>query len=125
MVNSVSSVSPANTQVRAMDKVSQEQLYAPGMYSVEELMEPPHYREKNGGFLGFLGNLALTTIIVAGGSALLRKHALSKIDIVNKPEKLTEQAKFYIAKIGEYVNEKILSKLPKFGKEKDAEPVKK
>lgn len=117
MVNSVSSVPQTNNQVRAMDKVSQEQLYAPGMYAVEELMEPPHYREKHGSFLGFLGKLVLTAAVIGGGAALLRKHSSFKtFDVDVKPEKIFDQAKYYFAKLGDFVNEKILSKLPKFKK---------
>lgn len=111
MVNSVSGVAPQNNQVRAMDKVSQEQLYAPGMYAMEELMEPPAYREKRGSFLGFLGKLVLTAAVVGGGAALLRNHALKDFDITAKPTKISEYAKKWTAQLGDFVNEKIVAKL--------------
>lgn len=111
MVNSVSNVPSGNYQPKAMDKVSQEQLYNPGLYATQELLESPHYREKKGSFLGFLGKLVLTAAVIGGGAALLRKHALNGFDVTAKPTKISEYAKKWTAQLGDFVNEKIVTKI--------------
>lgn len=122
MVSSVSSVnnvspSPNPTQgqpVRAMDKVSQEQIYSPGIYSMQELMatERPPYREKHG-FLKFLFKVAVATVVVGGAAAFGRKHigTFKNIDLDVKPEKFGEKIKYQIARFGEFVNEKVIAKI--------------
>lgn len=72
MVNSMSGVSFGS--IGAMDKVSQEQLYSPGAYSMPELgmQQPPPYKKK-GGFIGFLSKLVLTAAVVGGGAVAANK----------------------------------------------------
>lgn len=91
MIEAVSSAGPKPT-VRAMDKVSQEQLHAPGSYSreVEEILHsadlpqsPPSRQDNGGGFLGFLGKLVLGVIVAGVGVVAARRYipALSSVDI--------------------------------------------
>lgn len=136
MVSSVSSVgSPyGNNQVHAMDKVSQEQLYSPGMYTSQELMEPPVYREKKGGFISFLGKLVLTAAIVGGGAVAARKliPALTKehFDITGglpKESSIQGKAKYYLAKVADWIEEHtvgLIKKMKEGKAEEGAEPPK-
>ncbi len=92
----------------AMDRVSQEQLYSPGLYALPQVMadiQPPH-RKKDGGFLGFIGKLILLTAAVGGGAVALRKTALKNITVLEKmPEgsKKLAVAKNYVAKFADWV----------------------
>lgn len=118
MVNSVSNVPSGNYQPKAMDKVSQEQLYNPGLYATQELLESPHYREKKGSFLGFLGKLVLTAAVI-GGVALgarklipsLNKDAINVADGIKKDAGFGAKVKYYVAKLGDFVDEKIVTKI--------------
>lgn len=109
-------------QVGAADRVSQEQLYSPGAYSTQELQyERP--RKRKGGFLGFLGKLAFTAVLVGGAAALGRTKlaSLKDIDLKIKPgndTKVLEKAKYYIAGFGEWTNEKVITKIVNLAKNK-------
>ena len=118
MVKSVSNIS-FKSAIGAMDKVSKEQLYNPGLYSIQEIMDPtpPPYKEK-GGFLGFLGRLVLTAAIVLGVPLLARKklNMIKDIPLDIKPAKeakIGEKIKFSIAKFGDWVDKTIYQKIAK------------
>lgn len=105
--------------IGAMDKVSKEQLYSPGLYSMPELMQPPPrpYKEHMT-FLGFLGRLVLTAAIVLGGPLLARKNIKAIKDIplevkLSKDAKFVEKAKFQLARFGEWVDKNIYQKIAK------------
>ncbi len=125
MVNAVSNVS-ANNNLKATDKVSQEKLYSPGAYSMNPIYQTQAYGyKKKGSFLGFLFKIGLTAAAIGGVAAFARKRPSFKdFPVDAKPEKLVEQAKYYFAKLGDFVNkkviDKIIDKLPK--KVADATP---
>lgn len=107
MVNAVSSAT-SERKIRAMDKVTQEQLYDPGLYAMQELYAPPSYREKHG-FLKFLSKIVLAAIVVGGGSILARKYVtpLNKANLdvtgeVSKEAKFSIKAKYYFAKFADW-----------------------
>ena len=83
MMNSISAISFKG--IGAMDKVSQEQLYNPGLYALPELLNPPPppYK-KRGGFLNFLGKVLLTAIIVAGAAIGIRKVLMNDYKVIEK-----------------------------------------
>lgn len=115
----VTSVSGATTtpkkQITAMDKVSQEQLYDPGMYALRELMGPPPEYRKKGGFFKFLGKLVLTFAIVCAAAVGARKYikplAADALKLEGKTAKdfagFGEKTKYYIAKFGDGVENTI------------------
>lgn len=112
MVNAISSVPSTNSSnVRAMDKVSQEQLYSPGLYNVNELLEPPHRHREQGSFLGFLFKVALATAIVGGVAAFARKKTSFADFSLENPKGLVRRIKVKFAQFGDFVNNKILSKI--------------
>lgn len=116
MVNAVSGVPLSSNNnsnnVRAMDKVSQEQLYSPGRYNVNELLEPPSYRRKHeGSFLGFLFKLALTVAAVGGVAAFARKKTSFAKFSLDNPKGFVKRIKVKFAKFGDFVNEKIVDKI--------------
>ena len=130
MVKSVSNVS-FSSAIGAMDKVSSEQLYNPGLYSMPELMQPPPrpYKERMS-FLGFLGRLVLTAGVVFGAPLLARKYlkALSKesVDVTKglaKEAKPVEKLKYHIAKFGDWVDKNMYQKIVKAFAKKTEEPV--
>ena len=88
VINSVSTVSFKGVGV--MDKVSQEQLYNPGLYALPELLNPPPpVYKKRGGFLNFLAKV-LFMAVVAGGIAIgIRKVLMNDYKVV---EKLADKA---------------------------------
>ena len=91
MINPVSKMS-FGSSIGAMDKVSQEQMYNPGLYSMPELMEPEyHHPKKKGSFLGFLAKLALTGIVVCAAAIGIRKGLMDDYKVI---EKLPDTAKF-------------------------------
>lgn len=112
MINSVSGVSFGTG---AMDRVSQEQLYNPGVYAqpVYVMQEPPR---KKGGFFNFLGKLILTAAVVCGGAVAARKFIkpLGK-DAINFGEKVAKEAKpmdkvkYHFAKATDYIEEKAVN----------------
>lgn len=87
MINSVSTATSTGTTpsiVRAMDKVSQEQLYSPGLYSMPELMEYEHHHHKrDAGFLGFLGKVILTAVVIGAGAIGIRKLLMNDYKVVD------------------------------------------
>jgi len=107
--------------IGAMDKVSKEQLYSPGLYAIPELMQPaPRPYKEHMTFLGFLGRLVLTAAVVLGGPLLARKkiNAFSKesIDVTQdlaKGAKIGERLKYHVAKFGEWVDKNMYQKLIK------------
>lgn len=102
-------------QIHAMDKVTQEQLYNPGLYAVKEIMTSPDPRPRSrDGIISktirFIGNIVLLTGAVCGSAVLARNHIKSIKDVI-LTDKLTEDAKFgekfkyYTAKLAEAVKE--------------------
>ena len=109
MTNSISSVSSVN-HARAMDKVTKEQMYDPGLYAMRNLLDPPPPYKKEGGFFSFLGKLIVTAGIVCGGAVAARKliPALKKetLDVtkdIAKEAKFVDKAKYYIAKFADKI----------------------
>lgn len=117
MVKSISNIQ-FGSAIGAMDKVSKEQLYNPGLYALQNdlLLQPHPPRDRGVSFLGFLGRLVLTAGIVLGAPLLARKH-LKMIRNVDLEQKLAKDAKFidkgkyHLAKFGEWVDKNILGKL--------------
>lgn len=78
MVTSVSAVAPqSNPNVRAMDKLTAEQIAHPGYYVVSPVkglyeVPEPEYKRK-GGFLRFLGKVILTAAIVGAAAIGIRR----------------------------------------------------
>lgn len=100
-------------QIHAMDKITQEQLYNPGLYAVKEIMTSPDPRPRSrDGFISktirFIGNIVLLSAAVCG-SAVLARNYIKSIEKVNLTEKIAEKAslgdkfKYYTAKLGEKV----------------------
>lgn len=93
MINSVSKASFGN-QATVMEKVPQEQLSAPGLYTMDNVMAPPPpdayypsnytYEKRDSGFLGFLGKVLLTAAVVAGGAVGVRKTLMNDYKVVEK-----------------------------------------
>lgn len=105
-----SSFTPAK-QIGAMDKVTQEQLYAPGIYAMKQYIaeEEKPYKEKHG-FLRFLGKIVLTVAVISGGAVAARKFIpkLKKenFDIskgLDEKAKFGDKAKFYLAKFADWI----------------------
>lgn len=95
--------------VHAMDKVTQEQMYNPGLYALPELVNTKSSRRRrHGGFLGFLGRLVVLTALVSGAAVALRKGtSLKYYDVKGKlPEELTlgTKIKCGVAKFGDWVS---------------------
>lgn len=126
MVMSVSNAAPQK-KIGVMDKISQEQLNSLGKYSSSVIiLESPQaiqtYR-KSGGFLRFLGKLVLLTAAICGGAVLMRKKipsmqkdVLDASGKVDSKAKITDKAKFYIAKVADFVEAQakdIFGKKPK------------
>lgn len=82
MVTSVSGVAPqSNPTVRAMDKLTAEQIAHPGYYVVSPVkglyeVPEPEYKRK-GGFFRFLGKVILTAAIVGAAAIGIRKGLMS------------------------------------------------
>lgn len=89
MVNSVSGFSAKG--IKALDKVSKEQLYDPGLYAIQELLDPPRpaYKTK-GGFMSFLGKVLLTAVVFGGAAIGIRKVLMNDYKVL---EKLADNAK--------------------------------
>ena len=126
MVNAISSSSGVYpTNARAMDKVTQEQLYNPGLYALQDLLAPPPEKEK-GGFISFLAKTIITAGVVGGALVLAKKSIDPKfLEELEKDAKLIDKVKHYAAKSGEWVED--TAKVA-YGKLKDvfskkAEPV--
>lgn len=83
MVTSVSGVtSQSNPTVRAMDKLTAEQIAHPGYYVVSPVkglyeVPEPEYKRK-GGFFRFLGKVILTAAIVGAAAIGIRKGLMGK-----------------------------------------------
>lgn len=95
MINSVSRVA-FGSSIGAMDKVTQEQMYSPGKYAQPDMgLDLPdpyhHHHEKKGSFLGFLGKLVLTAVVVGAGAIGIRKGLMNDYTVI---EKLGDGAKF-------------------------------
>lgn len=92
MVTSVSGVTQQNNQpIRAMDKITPEQLAHPGYYVVSpvkglyEVPEPSY--KKKGGFLKFLGKVILTAVVVGGAAMGIRKRFMGGYQVKPVAEK--------------------------------------
>lgn len=110
--------------IRAMDRVPQEKLYSPGLYSLHQMTAPPVYKEKDGGFLGFLGKLALLGILVCGSAVAAKKTVLKDVNLsveLPKEAKPMEKTKYYIAKFGDWI-EKSIKNIIKKDKNEDENP---
>ena len=124
MTTAISSGVPAQN-IRAMDRVSQEQLYSPGAYTIQEIMafsEPPRKKQS---FLGFLTKLVVGAAVIGGMAIGARKYipALSKtsIDVAKGLEtdaKLLDKVKYYFAKYTDKLDEITVTKLSKWIKER-------
>ena len=100
-------------QIHAMDKITQEQLYNPGLYAVKEIMTAPdpRYRKSDGIIsktIRFIGNIVLLTAAVCGSAVLARNYSKAIKDVVltNKlaeDAKFSEKFKYYTAKLAETV----------------------
>lgn len=106
MVSPVSNVSFGN-KIGAMDKVSQQQLGAPGMY-YSQGPEMAHYSEpkKKGGFLSFLLKTILAVAIIGGGIFGSRKLFMKDtVAIKELPEgaKFGEKFKNTFIKISDWI----------------------
>jgi len=115
--------------IHAMDRIPQEKLYSPGLYSIHQMTAPPPYKEKDGGFLGFLGKLVLTAAIICGGAVLAKKTALKSFDVekVTKESGKLDKIKKFIYNFGDKVEEKakkIIDSVKKSKKSDDAKPPK-
>ena len=119
MVSAISGSSPTSTS-HAMDKITQEQLYEPGAYTVKELLGPPLVDERvsskkstnDGGFLGFLCKTALLAGAVCLLTGLARVHTdFSKVSVKleDKPVSLLGQIKYYMALLGDKVDKTIVN----------------
>lgn len=100
-------------QIHAMDKITQEQLYNPGLYAVKEIMTSPDPKPRSrDGIISktirFIGNIVLLTTAVCG-SAVLASNYAKPIQEVKLAEKLADNAKlgekfkYYTAKLAEAV----------------------
>lgn len=116
MVSSVSTnIQPP--QINKQDKTKKEHLYGPAAYSVKELLGPPleeepvrKKRKENGGFLEFLGKTALLLGTVCIAAGITRAHTnFCNFHVDKRPKGLTEQIKYYFAKLGDKVNKTIVS----------------
>lgn len=112
MINSIPSVS-FGTGV--MDKVTQEQMYNPGLYAqpVYVMQEP---KRKKGGFFRFLGNLILAAAIIGGGAVAVRKFIKPmKKEVFDVTNDLTSEAnlgakiKHHTAKVADKIEEKAVN----------------
>lgn len=123
-VNNVSSAAGVNYQPNAMDVVTKEQLYSPGLYASPDTFESSQPKKKKSGFLGFIAKVAIAAAVVGGGAAIARTHWLGEVNIAKGAEgdpSLTGKAKYYIAKLGEWVNTKVAGIAEKFKKKDPAE----
>lgn len=110
--------------IHAMDKVTQEQMYNPGLYALPELIGTPTYKRKNsGGFLGFLGRLVVFAALIAGAGVAARKWIgpIRDMYIAEKlpePVTLKTKIKYGIAKFGDWVDTSVKD----FFKKRDKAP---
>lgn len=121
MINAVTNA-PLNGQVRAMDKVSKEQLYSPGLYTMPELMElEHHHHEKQGSFLGFLGKLILTAAVIGAGAITIRKTLMDDykvIDSIDSKVKTSLKVKNWFAKYTDKLYDITVGKLLQWAQKK-------
>lgn len=100
-------------QKKAMDKLTQEQVYDPGLYNLgREMMEvsdPPRYRRRRGGFLQFLGRLTFITLAVCGAAVFARKkiNTIKYTPLDIKPMKFKHKVAYVIAKLGDWTEETV------------------
>lgn len=114
MVGSITGQSPNivyGNNPKTMDKVTQEQLYNPGLYALQDLV-PPQEKEK-GGFVSFVAKTIITLGLVGGAAIAARKFipALKAINVSELPAeagRLTK-AKYAFAKYTDKLNEGICS----------------
>lgn len=118
MIEAVSNIS-GKKQIRAMDKVSQEKLYDPGLYAMNELQMQPAYRRKDT-FLQFLSKVVLAGIVVTGGSVLARKYVspIKAVELDVKPKKIGAKIKYYVAKLGDWTERNVAELFKSEKKEK-------
>ena len=109
MINSIPSVSFGTGP---MDKVTQEQIYNPGLYAqpVYAMQEPSR---KKGGFFSFLGKLILIAAVIGGGAVAARKfikpmkkEALDVTNDITSEASLGSKIKYHTAKAADYIEEK-------------------
>ncbi|MDD3436363.1 MAG: hypothetical protein PHC64_04330 [Candidatus Gastranaerophilales bacterium] len=98
MVTSVNNVTPAANSVRALDKVSSEQLQARGKYSIDDyaqLPPPPPVEQESqgGGFFGFIGKILLVAIGI-GLLAVGARRYIPRVYGMNTKVSLPSNAKF-------------------------------
>lgn len=111
MVSSISGVTQTNN-IQATDKVSREQLYSPGAYTLNDVIEPPHRHKKHGSFLGFLVKTAVLAAIVGGVAARVSTRSLKDFKVNGKAEKgFMNHVKYYTKKLGDFVNKNIVDKI--------------
>lgn len=123
MVNSLSAVT-TGSNIGAMDKVTQEQLYSPGRYSQPIIIEAePRYREK-GSFLGFLGKtvvyLTLLGAAAIGGRKLLMKD-YKVLDTLPEDSKAMAKVKNTFAKYTDILYDNTVAKIVKMVEHKKAD----
>lgn len=91
MINSISGVSFGNN-MGVLDKVSQEQLSNPGMYSQPIILQvPPQQPKRQGGFLSFIGRTIKNIIIIGGLAIAGRKVLMRNYKVLDK---MPEGSKF-------------------------------
>jgi len=127
MVKSITNMS-FGSAIGAMDKVSKEKLYDPGLYSQamaeirrdkreDQQQRQPRYRYREPmSFMGFIGRLVLTAGIVLGVPLLARKHVskIKNIDLTQElapKTKLVQRMEYYTAKVGDWVDKNMLQKI--------------
>lgn len=125
MVSSVSNSSNASPSrnIVAMTPVSREQIYDPGLYALRELLEPPPPYKKKGGFLNFLGKVALTAVGVGVIAMGVRTWGMKDYKVLDK---LADDASHWdriknsFAKWTDKLNENTIAPIIKFLTEKKA-----
>lgn len=114
MVQAVSSV-PSPSPAGAMDKVTQEQLYQPGLYAMEELGLTHHHHKKKGGFLRFLGKVLLTAIIVCGATIGVKKVLMEGYSPPQGgPQGIGQKIQYHFAKCADWLYDNIVMGALKF-----------
>lgn len=114
MVNSISAANPNVNRIGVMDKVSQEQLYSPGYYSMPDPYYEPPRRRKHTSFIGFLANLVLTAAVIGGVAIGIRKGLMKNYQVADKlPDNASAWARIKnsFAKNTDALYEKTIGKL--------------
>jgi hypothetical protein len=80
VLNSVNGISFKGAT--ALDKISNEQLYAPGLYAMPEVSQPSAPLEKKGSFLGFLGKTVATALLIGVAAVGARKFLMKDYKVI-------------------------------------------